>query len=192
MIQILSVSPRNSQEAQFNLFDKTDCHFLAFAGSFTAIVEPLLHERDDMKAIEVASFDAWFDDTSVSYYPYDKTFEEARWDPLCVLHTSGSTGLPKPIIVRQGVLALSDAWQDAPEWEGMTTLWNKFIFGSKRHYLTSKPLPPSLNLSCQKASQLTYTKSAILPRGGHLHELFDFRLLHDSYCSWHCRSPNLL
>lgn len=31
-------------------------------------------------------------------YPYEKSFEQARTEPLVVLHTSGTTGLPKPII----------------------------------------------------------------------------------------------
>ena len=31
-------------------------------------------------------------------FPYMKTFEEARSDPLVVVHTSGSTGPPKPVI----------------------------------------------------------------------------------------------
>ena len=32
------------------------------------------------------------------HYHFDKTFEQARSEPLVVLHTSGTTGLPKPII----------------------------------------------------------------------------------------------
>lgn len=32
------------------------------------------------------------------HYAYNKTFEEARFEPLAVVHTSGTTGQPKPII----------------------------------------------------------------------------------------------
>lgn len=32
------------------------------------------------------------------HYHFEKTFEQARGEPLVVLHTSGTTGLPKPII----------------------------------------------------------------------------------------------
>ncbi|RFU34116.1 hypothetical protein B7463_g2194, partial [Scytalidium lignicola] len=31
-------------------------------------------------------------------YPYNRTFEEAKDEPLIVFHTSGSTGMPKPVI----------------------------------------------------------------------------------------------
>jgi acyl-coenzyme A synthetase/AMP-(fatty) acid ligase len=33
-----------------------------------------------------------------SPYPFTKTFEEAKHEPFLVLHTSGSTGMPKPIL----------------------------------------------------------------------------------------------
>lgn len=119
-----------------NLFDKTDCHVLAFPKSHRAMVQPWLQERD-MKAIEVASLEAWFPEEEVPHFPYEKTFEEAEWDPLCVLHTSGSTGLPKPIIVRQGLLACGDGMHNLPDLQG-----NPFFFRtwtqSKKHFLPSK------------------------------------------------------
>ncbi|KAK8000394.1 nonribosomal peptide synthetase [Apiospora arundinis] len=133
--KILFVSPRNSQEAQLNLFNKTDCHFLAFPDSSAAIVEPLLRARKDMKAIKVASPDAWFDERPVSHYPFNKTFEDAEWDPMCVLHTSGSTGLPKPIIVSHGMFSLLDAWKGAPKFEGRETAWNHYVPSAKRHFV---------------------------------------------------------
>ncbi|KAK8075592.1 thioester reductase domain-containing protein [Apiospora hydei] len=128
--------PRNSQEAQFNLFDKTGCKYIAFPESHKSVCQPLLDVRQDMKAIPVMPLDAYMDETAVSHYPFDRTFEEAEWDPMVVLHTSGSTGLPKPIIVRQGMFALADAWMDAPELDGMKPLWSVFVNGAKRHYCT--------------------------------------------------------
>ncbi|KAI9043969.1 putative NRPS-like enzyme [Aspergillus affinis] len=52
---------------------------------------------------------AWFLDANIGKnnlltnvdvpaYPYEKTFEEARNEPAFALHTSGSTGIPKPLI----------------------------------------------------------------------------------------------
>lgn len=71
-----------------------------------------------MHAIEVSPTDAWFPEDEVPHFPYNKTFEEGEWDPFSVLHTSGSTGLPKPIIVRQGMVAVADALQNLPSWKG--------------------------------------------------------------------------
>lgn len=71
-----------------------------------------------MQAVQVSPLEEWFPETDVPHFPYTKTFSQAEWDPLVVLHTSGSTGLPKPIIVRQGMMAVSDAFQSIPEWKG--------------------------------------------------------------------------
>ncbi|KAL1893341.1 putative secondary metabolism biosynthetic enzyme [Sporothrix stenoceras] len=60
-------------------------------------------------------------DYDVPVYPYDKTFDEARQDPFVILHTSGSTGLPKPIRVPNGSLATVDAQHLLPAVEGRLT-----------------------------------------------------------------------
>lgn len=60
-------------------------------------------------------------DDHVPVYPYDKTFDEARQDPFVVMHTSGSTGLPKPIRVPNGSLATVDAQHLLPAVEGRLT-----------------------------------------------------------------------
>ncbi|KAJ0123869.1 nonribosomal peptide synthetase [Diaporthe amygdali] len=111
------ISPRNSKEGQLNLFDKTSCNILAFASSHKETVKPWLAERD-MQAVEVSDLDAWFPEKEVPHFPYTKTFDEAEWDPFLVLHTSGSTGLPKPIIVRQGMWNVNDGFHNLPLWQG--------------------------------------------------------------------------
>jgi acyl-coenzyme A synthetase/AMP-(fatty) acid ligase len=63
----------------------------------------------------------FLDEEPVSPYSYNKTFVEARQDPFVVLHTSGSTGLPKPIIVPNGSLAMPDAHHLFPPVEGWLT-----------------------------------------------------------------------
>lgn len=45
--------------------------------------------------------------TSVPY-PFPKTFEQAENDPFLVLHTSGTTGLPKPVTWTHGAVAAQD------------------------------------------------------------------------------------
>jgi len=53
-------------------------------------------------------------DENVALYPFDKTFAEARLDPLVIMHTSGSTGFPKPVFVKHGTWAAMDAYQMIP------------------------------------------------------------------------------
>lgn len=117
--QALFVSPRNTKEGQLNLFKSTNCNIIAYTASMKDIVTPLLEERE-MHAIEVSPFDEWFPEHDVPHFPYKKTFDESAWDPLCVLHTSGSTGLPKPIVVRMGMQAVSDAFRIFPRCHGQT------------------------------------------------------------------------
>lgn len=54
--------------------------------------------------------------------PYDVPFEKARFHPLAVLHTSGSTGIPKPITVRQGSAAIVDDLRDV-YLDGAPVVW---------------------------------------------------------------------
>lgn len=137
MNKAMFISPRNSKEGQLNLFDKTDCKILAFAGSHKETVQPWLAERE-MQAVEVSPLDAWFPEKQAPHFPYDKTFDEAEWDPFLVLHTSGSTGLPKPIVVRQGMWNVNDAFHDLPMWDGKKVSIREWADRAKRHFI---PMP---------------------------------------------------
>jgi acyl-coenzyme A synthetase/AMP-(fatty) acid ligase len=64
------------------------------------MVQPWLQHRK-MKEVALGSLENLFAAEQVSHVPYDKGFEAAEWEPFCVLHTSGSTGLPRPITVNQ-------------------------------------------------------------------------------------------
>ncbi|KAK4164744.1 putative dehydrogenase [Cladorrhinum sp. PSN259] len=112
------ISPRNSQEGQLNLFEQADCHIIWFDSSFKAMVQPWLVERPDMISIITFPIEKWFPNETIEPYPYNKTFEEAEWEPLLVLHTSGSTGFPKPIVCRHGMLAIGDKYHNLEPWQG--------------------------------------------------------------------------
>lgn len=82
-----------------------------------------------MKTISFPGLDYFLQsDAVVDHYPYLKTFAEARLEPLAVLHTSGSTGVPKPVIMVHGTLSCIDAYRlipslggkevAGPSWEG--------------------------------------------------------------------------
>lgn len=137
-MQALFISPRNSQEGQLNLFEKTDCHALCFPRSYRKVVLPWLEARPGMTAVEVDDFEPWFPQHEVAPVSYNKTFETAEWDPVVVLHTSGSTGFPKPVVARVGMLAIGDAFHELPEWQGTSFLFRKWLEGSKRQWLPSK------------------------------------------------------
>lgn len=62
-----------------------------------------------MRHFNVESLQDLVRDDFTEQYDYKKTFEEAAHDPFIIVHTSGSTGLPKPIILHHGGVATADA-----------------------------------------------------------------------------------
>ncbi|OBS29631.1 hypothetical protein FPOA_03570 [Fusarium poae] len=96
----LFISPRNTTAVQLSLFENTRCHVLYCTESMKAMMEPCLDQRR-MQVCVIDSLDHLLNASTLSF-PYDRSIDQSRWDPLVVLHTSGSTGIPKPILVWQG------------------------------------------------------------------------------------------
>jgi len=84
-----------------------------------------------MKVLYLPGLDELLDAETAKAFPYDKTFDEAIQEPFCVLHTSGSTGLPKPVRWSHGLIGTMDAVRLLPPTEGddglapWTSLWNE-------------------------------------------------------------------
>ena len=55
-----------------------------------------------MENVTTPDLDYFLDEQLVEVVPFQKTFEEVRNEPFCILHTSGSTGIPKPVPVTYG------------------------------------------------------------------------------------------
>ncbi|KAH8652129.1 hypothetical protein BX600DRAFT_386479 [Xylariales sp. PMI_506] len=127
------ISPRNALDGQMSLLEATDCRIIAYASSYATLIQPWL-DRREMKAIEVDSLESWLVGHDVPHVPYTKTFEEAEWDPVVVLHTSGSTGIPKPVIVRVGMLSAGDAMHNLPDCQGTSFLLKAWAERSKRQF----------------------------------------------------------
>ncbi|KAI1142682.1 hypothetical protein F5Y05DRAFT_126811 [Hypoxylon sp. FL0543] len=108
--KLLLNSPRNTLEQHLSLFDKTDCNtFISPVNFPLPAVKQILAARP-MRHLEVPGMHHWLDgELEGKPYPYTKTFAEARGEPFVVLHTSGSTGLPKPIIQTHATISPLDA-----------------------------------------------------------------------------------
>ncbi|KAJ5620269.1 NRPS-like enzyme [Penicillium lagena] len=44
-------------------------------------------------------------------YAYNETWEQAKDDIVCIIHTSGTTGDPSPIYLRNGYMSVWDSWK---------------------------------------------------------------------------------
>lgn len=67
-----------------------------------------------MRNISVPGLDIFLQPNEVPSYPYNESFEQVRFSPFVVLHTSGSTGMPQIVSVNHGTLASMDANQLIP------------------------------------------------------------------------------
>lgn len=90
---------------QLNLLKTTDCRTLLVPKSSEPTSKPVFAVLDEgLSILEVPTVDELLQPRCPAFQ-YTKTFEEARWDPLVVLHTLGSNGPPKPIIWVQGFVS---------------------------------------------------------------------------------------
>ena len=68
-------------------------------------------------------------------FPYNKTFEQARYDPCIVMHTSGSTGLPAPVTCTHWSMSTTDWHHLVPPLNGRPSVWGSFFDERRRNYL---------------------------------------------------------
>ena len=112
---MLFVSPKNSDAGHLNVLEKADCHI--FLTATNTDFDHVLSQRT-MRTATVPELQELLDDTPAPMYPYTKNFEQARKDPCLVLHTTGSTGLPKPITWKLEILSTYEAWRTIPNVDG--------------------------------------------------------------------------
>ncbi|KAI5917609.1 hypothetical protein F4810DRAFT_704756 [Camillea tinctor] len=107
--RLLLNSPRNTLETHLSLLANIDCDTFLFPPNFRLpVVKQILNARQ-MRVLKIAEWQHWIQGPSEPY-PYEKDFSEAKSEPFVVLHTSGSTELPKPIIQTQETIAVLDSY----------------------------------------------------------------------------------
>jgi acyl-coenzyme A synthetase/AMP-(fatty) acid ligase len=117
-------APRNSQPMHLHLLNATDCHTILHAhqidvSSMVGTHKAVRHAIPELKDLLCA-------EDEPPHYPFTKTFEEAKNDPFLVLHTSGSTGMPKPIVESHGYATILDILLHMPPVNGVPTKASMF------------------------------------------------------------------
>ncbi len=96
--------------AQVHVFEVTHCKTYLHAASSVSVVEAVQSQGLHLKTLAVPGPEAWFNDEAGEVYRYEKTWEEAKDDPVTIFHTSGTTGMrarPRPKS-RQSLVSIAD------------------------------------------------------------------------------------
>jgi acyl-coenzyme A synthetase/AMP-(fatty) acid ligase len=104
---LLLASPRNAIVNNTSLLSAANCDVVFYSGGgspLEAHVNGLQSAISGLRTHEIPSLDQMIAVKS-GPYPYKKTFEKAKNDTVLFLHTSGSTGNPKPIRINNEYLA---------------------------------------------------------------------------------------
>ncbi|KAL6827952.1 transferase family protein [Trichoderma camerunense] len=119
----LFLSPKNNLEGALAVLESVNCNIWVNAAEvpLISLVNDILEKRP-MKLLQLPEVNELLSIGTVKPFPYTKTFEEAINEPFCYLHTSGSTGVPKPIPWSHGLIGTMDAVRLLPPAEGYDDL----------------------------------------------------------------------
>ncbi|KAI0022959.1 acetyl-CoA synthetase-like protein [Xylariomycetidae sp. FL0641] len=121
--KVLFSSLLNTTPAHVLLMAKTKCTALFSSAGFN--VKDVLASRP-MPHSTIPELNDLLDlSDRAEHYPYTKTFSEAENDPYLIIHTSGSTGDPKPIVKRHRGMAATNRQACLPDIDGIP---HNFLF----------------------------------------------------------------
>ncbi|KAL8898242.1 MAG: hypothetical protein Q9207_006806 [Kuettlingeria erythrocarpa] len=120
--KILLPSPFTTNEAQVHLLKSTECRAYVCSRSVEDQAKLVTQGFQELPVILAPELqDLLQDDTSPSY-AYTKSWDEAKNDPWIIFHTSGTTGLPKPIVYTNMMMTSIDAARTMPNSDDETIL----------------------------------------------------------------------
>ncbi|KAL8902865.1 MAG: hypothetical protein Q9207_004330 [Kuettlingeria erythrocarpa] len=107
--KMLLISPRNTVEDHISLFEETQCRVLLAPIAPRSPVVQAISGVYTLQILDSPSLQELLDN-SYPFYHYRKAFAEARKEPFFVVHTSGTTGRPKPIVFSHDFAASFIQW----------------------------------------------------------------------------------
>ncbi|KAL8794222.1 MAG: hypothetical protein Q9195_003176 [Heterodermia aff. obscurata] len=110
---IISVLPRNTVQDHISLFGANQCKtLLTVEPPLSPAAVTTIQQALSPRTIYVPTLYQLLDGR-YEHFPYEKTFEAAKDEPLMVVHTSGTTSNPKPIIYTHDLAASYTRWIQA-------------------------------------------------------------------------------
>jgi acyl-coenzyme A synthetase/AMP-(fatty) acid ligase len=99
-LQILIPDGRVTADGLDGIMTSIDCKVWLYAKDDSR--GPLVRESTQMQTCALPSLEWILSVSEHRVYPYNKTFEQAAHEEICIIHTSGTTGVPRPIIHTNG------------------------------------------------------------------------------------------
>ncbi|KAI1634796.1 hypothetical protein F4809DRAFT_651608 [Biscogniauxia mediterranea] len=146
---VLLPSPSNQIPENQRFFERVGAKTLLYAPEAADTLAPLLGAmKETMDHIASPTFEALFHNDIVPIYPFEKTFDDVKDTIFMGLHTSGTSGHPKPIHWNHPALSIAPSFLDTSIFGGIgSTLWslycnNTLVFPAG--HCTSAALAPSM------------------------------------------------
>ncbi|QSZ36628.1 hypothetical protein DSL72_006509 [Monilinia vaccinii-corymbosi] len=185
--KLFAPSTRNSLEAHVKLLNDYHCEKFLFAED-SPISHKIVHDirsQAEFETMAVPTLDYFLHPSfEVPHYKYAATFDEAKFWPFIALQTSGTTGMPKPIVVPHGLITSFDAFQKVPSMYGLDTTYEPWrnlrtfssfplfhmagiaIYAAGVYFNQIVVLPPPVPLSAKMANEVHVhgkVQASILP-----------------------------
>ncbi|KAK2603619.1 hypothetical protein QQS21_004200 [Conoideocrella luteorostrata] len=106
--KVLFPSPRNPPSTNASLLEQTQCKFVIHATEVNPIVKQLEAETDGVRFVVCPSFQDMLEGNPDPFVYKQNSWTVAKNNPVVVLHSSGSTGIPKPITMTHGSFSILD------------------------------------------------------------------------------------
>jgi aryl carrier-like protein len=148
-----------------SLLERSGCQTVLLPSRPPAIIKQILNARH-LQTVNTPGVDFFMNNfDSVEPFPFPLTWEEAKNKPFCILHTSGSTGIPKPVFVTYGTFACNDAHQLIPLLGGKPTFIN---FLKEKRFFLALPLFHAACLTFSLGFNIFSGVTCVLPPPGPL------------------------
>lgn len=107
---------------KLHLLHSTGCKYLLHTPDDQEQISALLADSPHIQPITIPELQSWLDPGDAPAFPYNKSWDEGKDDPWLIFHTSGTTGLPKPITYTNAMMTSFDVAQTLPEPKDQTQL----------------------------------------------------------------------
>ena len=104
--------------------EQTESSKIVYAKELQAVINAIAASKEGLKSAAIEPLNDLLE-VEAPLFPYHPSFDEAVRHPVVVLHSSGSTGLPKPVVMTHGTFTVMDNDRNFPT-----------IAGRKNHDLT--------------------------------------------------------